>query len=71
MVSYDFCIEWRVWFGPHIYVVSLTRSVGIFDVSHMLQTRIDGTDRKSFMESLVVTDIEGKIGLLKFWLHLQ
>ncbi|GFO43960.1 aminomethyltransferase [Plakobranchus ocellatus] len=33
--------------------------VGIFDVSHMLQTRVVGKDRKAFMESMVVTDIEG------------
>jgi len=40
----------------HLHV---RKAVGIFDVSHMLQTRVDGKDRKNFMESLVVTDIEG------------
>ncbi|XP_005100569.1 aminomethyltransferase, mitochondrial [Aplysia californica] len=39
--------------------LQVRKSVGIFDVSHMLQTRVDGNDRKSYMESLVVTDIEG------------
>ncbi|KAG8548735.1 hypothetical protein GDO81_024394 [Engystomops pustulosus] len=29
----------------------------LFDVSHMLQTRIHGKDRISFIESLVVGDI--------------
>lgn len=37
-----------------------TRSaVSIFDVSHMLQTKIHGKDRVAFMESLVVADIQG------------
>ncbi|CAL1541797.1 unnamed protein product [Lymnaea stagnalis] len=40
----------------HLHV---RREVGIFDVAHMLQTRVDGKDRKKFIESLVVTDIEG------------
>ncbi|BFZ10393.1 hypothetical protein BsWGS_13432 [Bradybaena similaris] len=40
----------------HLHV---RKSVGIFDVSHMLQTRVDGADRKRFMESMVVADIEG------------
>lgn len=34
--------------------------VSIFDVSHMLQTKISGKDRIKFIESLVVSDIEGK-----------
>lgn len=32
---------------------------GIFDVSHMLQTKISGRDRVKFMESLTVADIKG------------
>ncbi|KAH9510171.1 hypothetical protein Btru_043647 [Bulinus truncatus] len=40
----------------HLHV---RKEVGIFDVSHMLQTRVDGKDRKKFMESLVVLDVEG------------
>ncbi|CAG5128287.1 unnamed protein product [Candidula unifasciata] len=40
----------------HLHV---RKSVGIFDVSHMLQTRVDGAHRKRFMESMVVGDIEG------------
>lgn len=37
-----------------------TRSMAsIFDVSHMLQTRIHGKDRVAFIESLVVGDIAG------------
>ncbi|KAI8726312.1 aminomethyltransferase, mitochondrial-like isoform X1 [Biomphalaria glabrata] len=39
----------------HLHV---RKEVGIFDVSHMLQTRVDGKDRKKFMESLVVLDVE-------------
>jgi hypothetical protein len=35
------------------------QSVSIFDVSHMLQTKIHGKDRIRFMESMVVADIEG------------
>ena len=31
----------------------------IFDVSHMLQTRIHGKDRVGFMESLTVADVLG------------
>ncbi|XP_064483631.1 aminomethyltransferase, mitochondrial-like [Ornithodoros turicata] len=33
--------------------------VSMFDVSHMLQSKIHGEDRVKFMESLVVCDIEG------------
>ena len=32
---------------------------GLFDVSHMLQTKIHGKDRAKFMESISVVDIEG------------
>lgn len=32
---------------------------GLFDVSHMLQTKIYGKDRIKFIESLIVADIEG------------
>ena len=32
--------------------------MSIFDVTHMLQTRIHGKDRVDFMESLVVGDIQ-------------
>ena len=36
------------------------RSVcGLFDVSHMLQWRLWGTDRIKFLERLVVADVEG------------
>ncbi|KFM82915.1 Aminomethyltransferase, mitochondrial, partial [Stegodyphus mimosarum] len=33
--------------------------VSIFDVSHMLQAKVYGRDRVKYMESLVVSDIEG------------
>lgn len=33
--------------------------VGVFDVSHMLQTKIHGPDQIAFVESLVVSDIKG------------
>ncbi|XP_054721999.1 aminomethyltransferase, mitochondrial-like [Uloborus diversus] len=33
--------------------------VSVFDVSHMMQTKITGTDRIQFMESLVVADVDG------------
>ncbi|RUS74580.1 hypothetical protein EGW08_017661 [Elysia chlorotica] len=39
----------------HLHV---RQQVGIFDVSHMLQTRVEGKDRKEFMEKMVVTDIQ-------------
>ncbi|KAK3101612.1 hypothetical protein FSP39_004844, partial [Pinctada imbricata] len=39
----------------HLHVRS---AAGLFDVSHMLQTRIHGKDRISFIESLIVGDIE-------------
>ncbi|VDP94683.1 unnamed protein product [Echinostoma caproni] len=32
---------------------------GIFDVSHMLQTKLSGADRIKFMESLTVSDLQG------------
>ena len=32
----------------------------VFDVSHMMQTKIHGKDRVKYMESLVVSDIEGE-----------
>lgn len=32
---------------------------GLFDVSHMLQTRVHGADRHTFMESLTVADVAG------------
>ena len=36
-----------------------TRSnCSLFDVSHMLQTRVWGRDRVAFMESLTVADVE-------------
>ena len=33
--------------------------VSLFDVSHMLQFKLHGKDRVKFLESLVVTDVEG------------
>ncbi|XP_041350154.1 aminomethyltransferase, mitochondrial-like isoform X2 [Gigantopelta aegis] len=42
--------------ASHTHVRS---SVGIFDVSHMLQTRVTGKDCRRYMESLVVADVEG------------
>lgn len=41
--------------ASHIHV---REHVGVFDVSHMLQTRIFGRDRIQFMESLIVADVE-------------
>uniref|UniRef100_A0A914KM50 Aminomethyltransferase n=1 Tax=Meloidogyne incognita TaxID=6306 RepID=A0A914KM50_MELIC len=39
--------------------VKYTRSnVGIFDISHMLQTRLEGKDRDEFLESLTSADIQ-------------
>lgn len=32
---------------------------GLFDVSHMLQSKVHGKDRVRFMESLIVGDVEG------------
>lgn len=54
------------WEMPVKYKIGITeehlhvrQNVGIFDVSHMLQTRVEGKDRKEFMEKMVVTDIQG------------
>ncbi|PVD24324.1 hypothetical protein C0Q70_14804 [Pomacea canaliculata] len=54
------------WEMPVQYQTSITEehlqvrnSVGIFDVSHMLQTHVTGKDRVEYMESLVVGDIRG------------
>lgn len=53
------------WTMPVQYKDSLIEShlnvrehVGIFDVSHMLQTRVHGKDAVKFIESLIVGDIE-------------
>lgn len=32
----------------------------IFDVSHMMQTKIHGKDRVNFIEGLTVSDIQGR-----------
>jgi glycine cleavage system aminomethyltransferase T len=40
-------------------VLQVRKSVGIFDVSHMLQTHISGADSTAMIESLVVGDIVG------------
>ncbi|XP_061179083.1 aminomethyltransferase, mitochondrial-like [Saccostrea echinata] len=40
----------------HLHVRS---AAGLFDVSHMLQTKVTGKDRVPFIESLIVGDIEG------------
>lgn len=39
----------------------------VFDVSHMMQTKIHGKDRVKYMESLVVSDIEGEKILYWRW----
>lgn len=70
---YDFHVEnggkmvdFAGWEMPVQYKDSITEShlnvrsnAGIFDVSHMLQTKISGNDAIEFMESLVVGDIAG------------
>ncbi|XP_046339497.1 aminomethyltransferase, mitochondrial-like [Haliotis rufescens] len=40
----------------HLHV---RENVGIFDVSHMLQTKVVGKDRIEYMESLVPADVQG------------
>lgn len=42
-----------------LWLWQVRNSVGIFDVSHMLQTHVTGKDRVEYMESLVVGDIRG------------
>ncbi|XP_014669537.1 PREDICTED: aminomethyltransferase, mitochondrial-like [Priapulus caudatus] len=42
--------------ASHLHV---REHAGIFDVSHMVQTKIHGKDRVKFIESLVVGDIAG------------
>ena len=39
--------------------IQVRNSVGIFDVSHMLQSHVSGADRCAMMEELVVGDIAG------------
>ncbi|XP_053377477.1 aminomethyltransferase, mitochondrial-like isoform X2 [Mercenaria mercenaria] len=70
---YDFHVEngakmvpFAGWEMPVQYKDSISEShnnirtqAGIFDVSHMLQTKVSGKDRIKFMESLVVGDIAG------------
>ena len=44
----------------HMYVMySRRKHCSIFDVSHMLQTRLHGKDRVAFIESLTVADVVG------------
>ncbi|XP_052780225.1 aminomethyltransferase, mitochondrial-like [Mya arenaria] len=57
------------WDMPVQYKDSISEShknvrtnAGIFDVSHMLQTKVTGKDRVQFIESLVVGDIAGLNG---------
>ena len=38
--------------------LSLRTHCSLFDVSHMLQTRVWGRDRAAFMESLTTADVE-------------
>ncbi|XP_060597127.1 aminomethyltransferase, mitochondrial-like [Ruditapes philippinarum] len=70
---YDFHVEnggkmvpFAGWEMPVQYKDSISDShnnvrtqAGIFDVSHMLQTKVSGKDRIQYMESLVVGDIAG------------
>ncbi|CDW53043.1 Aminomethyltransferase [Trichuris trichiura] len=59
----DFC----GWYMPVVYSdqsigqshLHTRQHASIFDVSHMLQTRISGADRTAFVESLTVADIDG------------
>lgn len=54
--------EMPVQYGNHSISASHIHTrehVSLFDVSHMLQTKVFGKDREKFMESLVVGDIQG------------
>ncbi|CAL1605893.1 unnamed protein product [Knipowitschia caucasica] len=58
-------VEFAGWSMPVQYTDSHINShmhtrqhCSIFDVSHMLQTKVHGKDRVKFMESLVVADVE-------------
>lgn len=42
--------------SEHLHVRS---DAGLFDVSHMLQTKITGEDSIKFIESMTVADVEG------------
>lgn len=42
--------------ASHLYT---REHVSLFDVSHMLQTKISGRDRVEFMESLIIGDVAG------------
>jgi len=54
--GYEMPVQYKEGLVPsHLHTRS---AVSIFDVSHMLQTKIHGADRVAFMESLVVADIK-------------
>jgi glycine cleavage system aminomethyltransferase T len=42
-----------------MYVSVCRQHVSLFDVSHMLQTRVTGHDRVEFIETLTVADVKG------------
>lgn len=59
-------VDFAGWEMPVQYKDSISEShlnvrsnAGVFDVSHMLQTKVSGSDAVEFMESLVVGDIAG------------
>ena len=59
IIYYHFPFFYLVLFYLLFSIFQVRNSVGIFDVSHMLQSHVTGEDRVSMMESLVVGDIAG------------
>lgn len=55
--GWEMPVQYKEGIGPtHLHVRS---DAGLFDVSHMLQTKITGADRVSFIESMTVADVAG------------
>lgn len=55
--GWEMPVQYKEGIGPtHLHVRS---DAGLFDVSHMLQTKITGEDNIPFIESLTVADVAG------------
>jgi len=60
-------VDFAGWCMPVVYDklgisashIHTRNKASIFDVSHMLQTKIYGKDKEKFLESLVVADVKG------------
>jgi len=65
-------VDFAGWLMPVVYSsdtiiqshLHTRQSCSIFDVSHMLQTKVHGKHSVDYLESLVVGDIEGGLHIL-------